>query len=73
MGINGKKNSRNLPPSHFSKLRDCRIQNIILLINDNDNIKSLEAMKKWKPKLKNIQHKEWNKEKENFELLKTKP
>jgi ribonuclease HI len=43
------------------------------LIDDNDNIKSLEAMKKWKPKLKNIQHKEWNKGKENFKLLKTKP
>jgi hypothetical protein len=33
-------------PHIIQKLRDCGIQNIILLINDNDNIKSLEAMKK---------------------------
>jgi hypothetical protein len=43
------------------------------LINENDKIKSLEAIKRWKPKLKNIQHKEWNKGIKNFEIIKTKP
>jgi hypothetical protein len=57
----------------IQKLRDCGIFNVISLIDEKDKIKPLEKMKSWKPKLKNIQQKDWDKGREKFEELKTRP